>query len=552
MKKLSFIFFYGLLCTATMSAQTWNCGYPNETDVTATLSDSVMIISGTGKMADYYWTDEMLPPWEDVKKQILTVIIENGVTSVGDWAFCDCPSLSDLSIGNTVETIGNDAFALCNISFVDIPYGVKSIGEKSFSWGAVTYLVISESVTTIDIAAFGGSSQLKEISVSWLNPAEVMCEQAFTDVDKSSILLHTPVGTKAAYQAINEWKDFDIVDDGLIIGGNKLYLLSDITISAGTLSPQFNPGRQTYRVTVPQSIENITLTATPANENVTVTGDGQKQLNTGENIVEITATSPEGTAVYTVIITRTTYDYILEAVSSAEITTGLTTTTYFDPVTNSNKTVPVIDKYEMDYALTTGNFSGNLTLLFDFENGRYTYEKDFSVEAYSRYEFTLSWWVGYESYSYDIEFRTYYDVYGRPSYTSIVYRRHSCNVTVSENNELVSTESLNIVGSRISTISASNLRWIGEVPTHTVTFDAHDLKIYPNPFTDAVNITGAAVETLRATSLQVINIAGAVVHTQIISSSNETIRLGHLPAGLYFFRVEKEGKMKMAKVIKIQ
>ena len=83
------------------------------------------------------------------------------------------------------------------------------------------------------------------------------------------------------------------------------------------------------------------------------------------------------------------------------------------------------------------------------------------------------------------------------------------------------------------------------------TWHAASLQIYPNPFTDVLHIN---VETWRAASLrmQVINTAGAIVHTQTIDNPDETIHLGHLPAGLYIIRVENGGSLQTFKVIKIQ
>ena len=82
---------------------------------------------------------------------------------------------------------------------------------------------------------------------------------------------------------------------------------------------------------------------------------------------------------------------------------------------------------------------------------------------------------------------------------------------------------------------------------------ANDLNIYPNPFTGEVRITGAvAVETWHAASLQIINAAGTVLHTQIITSPGETVKLEDLPAGVYFLRLVKDGKTKTVKVVKIQ
>jgi len=75
--------------------------------------------------------------------------------------------------------------------------------------------------------------------------------------------------------------------------------------------------------------------------------------------------------------------------------------------------------------------------------------------------------------------------------------------------------------------------------TGVETIVASDLKVYPNPFTDEVRITGATGSTL-----QVITESGVLVHTQKITGTDESLRLNHLPAGVYFFRLEKDGQTK--------
>ena len=78
------------------------------------------------------------------------------------------------------------------------------------------------------------------------------------------------------------------------------------------------------------------------------------------------------------------------------------------------------------------------------------------------------------------------------------------------------------------------------------------VNIFPNPFTCEVRITGAAAaaETRHATSLQIIDAAGVIVYTKIITDNDETINLEHLPAGAYIFRVEKEGEIMTEKIVK--
>jgi hypothetical protein len=70
-----------------------------------------------------------------------------------------------------------------------------------------------------------------------------------------------------------------------------------------------------------------------------------------------------------------------------------------------------------------------------------------------------------------------------------------------------------------------------------------EIVIYPNPFAGEIHLKGATDCTLR-----VLNVVGVVVHTRKITTFDETIQLDHVPAGLYFFRLEKGGKTKTVKV----
>ena len=89
----------------------------------------------------------------------------------------------------------------------------------------------------------------------------------------------------------------------------------------------------------------------------------------------------------------------------------------------------------------------------------------------------------------------------------------------------------------------TNKLGIPEIPWIDI-FESN-LQIYPNPFTGEVHITGAEGCTLR-----IITASGAVVHIQRITNPDEIIRIEHLPAGMYFFRVERDGMTKTVKAIK--
>ena len=77
--------------------------------------------------------------------------------------------------------------------------------------------------------------------------------------------------------------------------------LSALTVSAGTLTPAFDPAVTEYTLSLPQGTEKLTLTATPSDSNATVQGDGELALQEGENTLPLVITAENGdTKTYTV------------------------------------------------------------------------------------------------------------------------------------------------------------------------------------------------------------------------------------------------------------
>lgn len=107
------------------------------------------------------------------------------------------------------------------------------------------------------------------------------------------------------------------------------------------------------------------------------------------------------------------------------------------------------------------------------------------------------------------------------------------------------------VDNRNATYTLSNLTGIAtvtvefEIATGVENSFAANIQISPNPFTDALNITGA-----ENSVLQVTDIAGAKVFKQKISSNNEVIHLKELSPGVYFFHIEKDKQVRIIKIIK--
>ena len=130
-------------------------------------SNGTLTISGTGEMGKYSWGKS---PWYAIRNQISEVVIENGATSIGKFAFESCENLRNISIPNTVKSIGGWAFSYSGVEDLFIPLGVESIGDH----------------------AFNGCESLKSINVADDNPRFSSVEGVLFNKDKT-VLIRFPV-----------------------------------------------------------------------------------------------------------------------------------------------------------------------------------------------------------------------------------------------------------------------------------------------------------------------------------------------------------------------
>ena len=120
-------------------------------------------IKGTGAMEDYYYNGSKYNfPFFQKSYTIAAAYISNGVTTIGNWTFCYCDSLTSITIPDSVTSIGPYAFGGCSsLTSITIPDSVTSIGLQAFALCEnLTSITIPDSVTSIGLKAFYGCTSL--------------------------------------------------------------------------------------------------------------------------------------------------------------------------------------------------------------------------------------------------------------------------------------------------------------------------------------------------------------------------------------------------------
>ena len=125
-----------------------------------TLTDSgTLYISGTGRYGglsdQYYWT------------HVRKVVIDEGITEIGDRAFRYYEALTDITIPGSVKTIGEYAFQNCiGLTHVTVPYGVEHIARGAFCLCAnLKSVTLPDSITAIENSVFSGCVSLTDCRI---------------------------------------------------------------------------------------------------------------------------------------------------------------------------------------------------------------------------------------------------------------------------------------------------------------------------------------------------------------------------------------------------
>jgi len=154
--------------------------------------DGILTITGNGPMVNY--ENSAATPWYEYITEkngfyVTSVVVAEGITTIGNHAFADCRKLTSVSLPNSLTAIGTGAFSACSalptvsipgsvltiekqafysctsLSEVVMAPGVGNIDAEAFALSAVTSLTLPESLHAVGEKAFYGCSSLSTVTM---------------------------------------------------------------------------------------------------------------------------------------------------------------------------------------------------------------------------------------------------------------------------------------------------------------------------------------------------------------------------------------------------
>ncbi len=271
-----------------------------------------LTVSGTGAMEDYnYHYYYKVAPWYQSLGSIQVVVIESGVTSIGDSAFYRCSSLISITIPESVTAIGSGAFSDCSsLISITIPEGgITAIGDSAFCrCSSLTSITLPQGLTAIGRSAFYDCSSLTGITIP--EGVTAIGSGAFSGCSLSSITIPASFTSISygAFSGCSSLTGITIPESVTAIGDSAFWgcsSLSSITIPEGVAAignSAFSGCSSLISITIPESVTTIgsgafgdcsSLTGITIPESVTAIGSGAFWGCSSLSSIEI----PEGVTV---------------------------------------------------------------------------------------------------------------------------------------------------------------------------------------------------------------------------------------------------------------
>jgi len=510
-----------------------------------------LTIYGEGEMPDYDKFENTYAPWYFAKDFINIVIIENGVTCIGNKAFYSCEELTSIFIPSSVTRIGRIAFSFCfNLSSISISDRVTSIGNMAFlGCYNLCSIYIPDGVTKIGSQVFSFCNSLISIDVDPEN-SNYSSENGVLFDKTRTTLICCPGGKKGNYiipygvtaigdEAFFYCKDLTSITTPLSVIkiGDRAFSNCDTLITINIPNQVSYIGEEAFafcsnlasinipnRITkinkrafflcsslssivIPQNVSHIDDEAFFGCGNVTsltipcsIKNYGFRSLAGLYKLSIFTNLNPAPSPVSSCVFSESDYctfyyDNCKLRVPSSAVTVYKNTWVWnsFDIEEGGILVNPIVNNINSGFTLGAGLYKVDTTvtvMAFAFPDCRF-----------------INWTKN----------------------GKVISTENSYTFTVTEDVELVA----NFEGN----VGISDPRLVPQ------------LHIYPNPTKGELTINN---EQLTINNVEIFDIYGRKLsaHHLITSSSHHLINISHFSAGLYFFKISTDAGMVVKKVVK--
>ena len=207
-------------------------------NLTWEINNGVLHIIGTGEMSNY---KDRQTPWEAQKENINSIVIDDGVTSVGDWAFGRMNGVTSLKLPDSITSIGTQAFfRTLDLDEFTLPPNLKKMGTNVFNYSRIKKLTIIDT-TSLGVTQFAQSSiselivpeSVKKINGAWFsscsNLKTIMFSEGLTKIDGTAFQGCTALETvylpnsvesigKNAFKGCTKLKNFVVPNNDISFG----------------------------------------------------------------------------------------------------------------------------------------------------------------------------------------------------------------------------------------------------------------------------------------------------------------------------------------------
>ena len=172
-------------------------------------ADGTLTVSGTGPMMDYEWDydkETETSPWYPRRYEIRKLVVERGVTSIGNEAFSNCRNLKEVQLPDSLTRIGEYALQNCPFEEIVLPDSITTLDSGAFVYcDKLTEIVLPEGISVISEQLFYDCPSLTWVTI----PAGVTKIELQAFYDCAALVGIRFEGTKAQWNQIEGLASID-------------------------------------------------------------------------------------------------------------------------------------------------------------------------------------------------------------------------------------------------------------------------------------------------------------------------------------------------------